>query len=126
MKAAPCSWRVSTKRIRESASESRTSRISSPGRPKTYWTPSFSRHRTMRSDAFTALGDPDRLDVHELPDPVFGELTTITGALDPSERHSGIRLHDPVHEHRARFDLRGHALGPLQVLCPHRGAEAER
>src|SRR6266480_4303383 len=74
MNAAPCSWRVSTKRMRESASESRMSRISSPGRPNTYWTPSFSRHLTIRSDAFTALGDPDRLDVHELPDAVFGQL----------------------------------------------------
>ena len=53
MNAAPCSWRASTKRMRESASESRMSRISSPGRPNTYWTPSFSRHLTIRSDAFT-------------------------------------------------------------------------
>src|SRR5881296_1433759 len=38
---------------RQPASESRMSRISSPGRPNTYWTPSFSRHLTIRSDAFT-------------------------------------------------------------------------
>src|SRR5438094_3278559 len=125
MNAAPCSWRASTKRMRESASESRMSRISSPGRPNTYWTPSFSRHLTIRSDAFTALGDPDRLDVHELPDAVFGQLATVAGALDPTERHAGIRLHDAIHEHRARLDLRGQVLGPRPILPPHRRAQAE-
>src|SRR6059036_2238310 len=125
MNAAPCSWRASTNRMRESASESRMSRISSPGRPNTYWTPSFSRQRTIRSDAFTASGDPDRLDVHEFPDAVFGQLTTVAGALDPTERQARIGLHDPVHEHHARLDLRGQAFGPLSILRPHRGAEAE-
>src|SRR5206468_3044618 len=101
------------------------SMYSSPGRPNTYWTPSFSRHLTIRSDAFTALGDPDRLDVHELPDAVFGQLATVAGALDPTERHAGIRLHDAIHEHRARLDLRGQALGPRPILRPHRRAQAE-
>src|SRR5439155_3407648 len=126
MKAAPCSWRVGMKRIDESASESRMSRISSPGKPKTYRTPSFSRHRTISSDAFIALRDPDRLDVHELADAVLRELAAIARALDAAERQARIRLHDAVHMDGARLDLRGHALGGGAIPRPERGAEAER
>src|SRR5712692_3859710 len=126
MKAAPCSWRVGTKRTDESASESRMSRISSPGRPKTYCTPSFSRQRTIRSDPLIGSGDPDRLDVHELTDAVLGELPPVARALDPAERQAWIRLHESIHEDRAGLDLRGHALGAGAILGPDRGAEAER
>src|SRR5712691_7459332 len=125
MKAAPCSWRVGMNRTEESASESRMSRISSPGRPKTYRTPSFSRHRTISSDAFIALRDPDRLDVHELADAVLGELAPIARALDAAERQARIRLHDAVHANRPRVDLRRHALGRGAIPRPQRGAEAE-
>src|SRR5919106_3704402 len=48
MKAAPRSSRVVTNRIDEAANASITWRFSSPGRPKTYSTPSFSRHSTRR------------------------------------------------------------------------------
>src|SRR5438874_7557129 len=46
MKAAPRSSRVVMKRIDDEAIASITCRFSSPGRPKTYSTPSFSRHET--------------------------------------------------------------------------------
>src|SRR3989442_9007782 len=109
--------------IDESASESRMSRISSPGKPKTYRTPSFSRHRTISSDAFIALRDPDRLDVHELADAVLGELAAIARALDAAERQARIRLHDAVHVDRPRVDLRRHALRRGAIPRPQRGAE---
>src|SRR2546426_7958280 len=46
MKAAPRSSRVVMKRMDDEAIASITCRFSSPGRPKTYSTPSFSRHET--------------------------------------------------------------------------------
>src|ERR1700676_577633 len=46
MKAAPCSWWVVTKVIGLSSSASMMSIFSSPGTPKMYSTPSFSRHFT--------------------------------------------------------------------------------
>src|SRR5438105_13963685 len=46
MKAAPRSSRVVMKWIDDEAIASITCRFSSPGRPKTYSTPSFSRHET--------------------------------------------------------------------------------
>ena len=52
MKAAPCSWRVGTKVICDERSRaSLTSSVSSPGMPKTYSTPSFSRQATNWSAA---------------------------------------------------------------------------
>ena len=50
--AAACSWRQSTKRMELSSSEIITSAFSSPGTPKMWVTPSASRQRTNRSDAF--------------------------------------------------------------------------
>ena len=41
--------------IEESCRDSFRSRVSSPGMPKTYLTPSASRHSTNRSDALRAL-----------------------------------------------------------------------
>lgn len=53
MKPAPCSWRVSTKRMRPSRSIASISvMFSSPGMPKITSTPSFTRHSTMRSAVF--------------------------------------------------------------------------
>src|SRR5438105_11972923 len=107
MKAAPCSWRVGMKAIGEPRSESRMSSISSPGRPKTWRTPSFSRHWTMRSEAFMAaprLGDPHGLDVHELADAVLRKLPSVAGALDAAEGKARVGLHDAVDEHGARLD----------------------
>ena len=52
MKAAPCSWRVVMKRMGLSSRTSMMSMFSSPGMPKTYSTPSFSRQRTNSSAAF--------------------------------------------------------------------------
>src|SRR5206468_877042 len=111
----------------EPSSESRMSRISSPGRPKTYRTPSFSRHWTMRSEAFMAagLGDPDGLDVDELADAVLRQLAPVTGALDASERHARVGLDDAVDEHGARLDLRCQMLGAPAVLGPQRRAETK-
>jgi len=57
MKPAPCSWRVITNSIGERESESRKSKFSSPGIPKTYSTPSASRAFTSKSDAFIELYD---------------------------------------------------------------------
>src|SRR5256885_820625 len=54
MRAAPCSCRVGTKLIALSASASSSERTSSPGTPKTWFTPSFSRHFTRRSAALIA------------------------------------------------------------------------
>jgi hypothetical protein len=52
MNAAACSWRHTMNRTFDSSSEIITSAFSSPGTPKMYSQPSFSRHRTNRSDAF--------------------------------------------------------------------------
>ena len=51
-KAAACSCRQRTKRMELSISEIITSAFSSPGTPKMWVTPSASRQRTNRSDAF--------------------------------------------------------------------------
>src|SRR5437588_10433743 len=52
MNAPPCSWRTGTNWIVEEASSaSLRSSVSSPGMPKTWRTPSFSRHRTNTSAA---------------------------------------------------------------------------
>src|SRR5918911_4494095 len=51
MYAPPCSWRTGTKSIDESASDSFRSSVSSPGMPKTWRTPSASRHSTNTSEA---------------------------------------------------------------------------
>ena len=54
MNAAPCSWRQRTNSICvERSSDIMKSAFSSPGTPKTYRMPSFSRQVTNRSDAFT-------------------------------------------------------------------------
>ena len=58
MNAAPCSWRVTTNWIELSSSASMTSMFSSPGMPKRYSTPSFSRHWTNSFAAFIA-GSPE-------------------------------------------------------------------
>ena len=50
MKAAACSWRVSTSSIDDVRMDSTTSRFSSPGMPKMRSTPSFSRAATSRSE----------------------------------------------------------------------------
>src|SRR5215216_792277 len=55
MKAPPCSWRTGTNSMEESASASLRSKVSSPGMPKTYLTPSASRHSTNTSDALRTL-----------------------------------------------------------------------
>src|SRR5689334_21794921 len=49
MKAAPCSWWQVTNLMRLDRSASITSMFSSPGMPKMYFTPSFSRQRTSSS-----------------------------------------------------------------------------
>ena len=54
IKAAPCSWRVVINWIGESLKASRTCKFSSPGKPKTYSTPSFSRHCTSNSAVFSS------------------------------------------------------------------------
>src|SRR5579884_1537295 len=51
MYAPPCSWRTGTNWIDESARDSFRSRVSSPGIPNTYRTPSASRHSTKTSEA---------------------------------------------------------------------------
>ena len=51
MKAAACSCRVSTYFIFEVLRASMRSSVSSPGMPKIYSTPSFSRHFTSSSEA---------------------------------------------------------------------------
>ena len=58
MKAPPCSWRTGTNETEEFASDSLRSSVSSPGMPKTYRTPSASRHSTKTSDARRALKSP--------------------------------------------------------------------
>src|SRR6266851_5796450 len=82
----------------------------------------------MRSEAFTAarLGDPHRFDVDELADAIFRQLAAIARALDPPEGQARLRLHEAVHEHRARLDLGGHALGAGAIPSPHRGPEPVR
>ena len=52
IKAAPCSCLVRMNLMLDSESDIIRSEFSSPGIPKTYSTPSDSRHFTKRSDAF--------------------------------------------------------------------------
>src|SRR5688572_21551397 len=54
MYAPPCSWRTGTNCTDEFSSDSFRSSVSSPGMPKTCFTPSASRHSTKTSDAFRA------------------------------------------------------------------------
>src|SRR5262249_20706613 len=77
MNAAPRSSRVVTNRIDESARASITSRVSSPGSPKTYSTPSFSRQATsscatvriwMKPSLGRGSGDLDHLLAHGVHD----------------------------------------------------------
>src|SRR4029078_5341683 len=56
MNAAPRSSRVVMNRMGEEVIASITWRFSSPGRPKTYSTPSFSRHETRSCATFRSLG----------------------------------------------------------------------
>src|SRR5436189_1598466 len=51
MNAAPCSWWQVTNLMELDSSASITSMFSSPGMPKMYSTPSFSRHLTRSSAA---------------------------------------------------------------------------
>src|ERR1700733_2879707 len=58
MYAPPCSWRTGTNWIDESARDSLRSRVSSPGIPNTYLTPSASRHSTNTSEALRSPISP--------------------------------------------------------------------
>src|ERR1700760_1239769 len=49
MNEAPCSWRVSTYSMEDLGKASISRMFSSPGIPKTWVTPSFSRHSTINS-----------------------------------------------------------------------------
>src|SRR5258708_40243680 len=49
MNDAPCSWRVSTYRMEDREMASTSVIFSSPGMPKTWVTPSFSRQSTIRA-----------------------------------------------------------------------------
>src|SRR4051794_1887523 len=101
MKAADCSWRVSTSSMDERRSASTTSRFSSPGMPKMRSTPSFSRQRTSSSAAFMA-GTPLRKETEETVTSrrlgkagghVGGQLKRSVGAvqkLDRGKDHLGI------------------------------------
>src|SRR5437588_4070074 len=51
----PCSCRTATNSIDESDRDSLRSSVSSPGIPKTYLTPSASRHSTNTSEALRAM-----------------------------------------------------------------------
>src|ERR671934_2750515 len=86
MKAAPCSWRTGTNWIDpDRSSASFRSSVSSPGMPKTYSTPSFSRQRT-KSSAARAMAP-----VYSPP----GGPPSAVGAVDPvaAIRRSG---HGPL------------------------------
>src|SRR5262245_48407913 len=52
MNPAACSWRVTINWMLERDKASRSCRFSSPGMPKTYLTPSFSKALTNSSEAF--------------------------------------------------------------------------
>ena len=58
MNDAACSCRTSTYRIDDRDSASTRWMFSSPGMPKTYSTPSFSRLRTIRSAVVSTSADP--------------------------------------------------------------------
>ena len=49
MNDAACSWRTSTYRMEDREMASTSLMFSSPGMPKTWVTPSFSRHSTSRA-----------------------------------------------------------------------------
>src|SRR5580765_5308887 len=103
MNAAPRSSRVVMKRIDEEVIASITWRFSSPGRPKTYSTPSFSRHET-RSCATL----PDR---SVLTAPAYG----CEGSDDLAGPDAKVRLRD--RSARAPGHLVGAALGGRAVVA---------
>src|SRR5215831_11647370 len=95
MNAAPCSWRVVTNLIRLSSSASMTSMFSSPGMPKMYSTPSFSRHSTSNAAAV-------------LPEPRFIALSL------PGRSVSKRKLGDETHALSYLAQIRERVLGQFQ------------
>src|SRR5207245_1872615 len=63
--------------------------------------------------------------VDELADAVLRELPPVARTLDPPEGQARVRLHEAVHEHRARLDLRRQALGARAVPRPERGTKTK-
>ena len=108
MNAAPRSSRVVMNRIEESAIASITWRFSSPGSPKMYSTPSFSRHSTSRratvcapcAASISRSGYPRRRALRSADGvPRCGEASADGAPFRPGAGPS--RRHRPHHRHRA-------------------------
>src|SRR5215213_7091345 len=109
------------KETEESASDSLRSSVSSPGIPKTYLTPSASRHSTKTSDARRALNlrppDSDHLtwdpyrNLARFPESSQSDAPTVANHRDPRRpRRSGERRcgHLARHQGRGVRAWRGH------------------
>src|SRR5512143_2536314 len=100
------------------------SSVSSPGSPNMYWTPSFSRHFTKRSDAFIgSFFYHHGLDIDELLQPVVRQFSADPGFLYPSKGEPRVGLHHVVYGNASRVDPPGEPFGPSQVPAPDRSAE---
>src|SRR2546430_12880538 len=106
MNAAPRSSRVVMKRMDEEAIASITWRFSSPGRPNTYSTPSFSRHETRSCATLRCRS--------VLTPPAYGHGTaaTLAGATTGASLASGDLDHLLAHG----VDHRFHARMQVQLL----------
>src|SRR5258706_15529007 len=69
--------------------------------------------------------DPDRLDVGELLDPVFGELAPVARLLDPAEWKAPVRGDHTVDEHQAGRDALGKLCASRDVGGPDARAQTE-
>ena len=61
---------------------------------------------------YGSSADPDGLPVRELDEPVGAQFAAESAVLRAAEGDPGVRLGDPVHEHRSGFDLRHEPLRP--------------
>ena len=71
------------------------------------------------------LRHPHALDVRELPDTVFRQLSAIPRALDASEWEAWIGFHELIHENAADLDVGDDALGALEVPGPEGDTQSE-
>src|SRR5919199_1938080 len=91
MKEAACSWRTRTYLISEASRVSTRCMFSSPGMPKTYSTPSFSRQRTINSAAVCLVASLI-FDITHLLSQAYSGTTSPRGLLGVSDHGLGHHL----------------------------------
>src|SRR6266540_5818789 len=111
MKAAACSWRVTTNLMVERRSASTTSRFSSPGTPKICFTPSFSSAETSSSAPFMRYAPFIEVLRGSVAKTLMGRtLPTLDSVFRP-----GIDAEQPVDE--GRLGSAAHCLDPEPELA---------